>query len=63
MDLLPCPGRPIEHILQTADPPSQAELPIELPGQTGSLIQLCRWAELLAGISAWLQAGMQFAKF
>lgn len=28
-----------------------AELPAELPGQMGVLVQLCKWVELLAGIS------------
>ena len=37
----------------------------DLPGQMGPQAQLYRWAECLAGISAWellLQTGMQWVK-
>lgn len=38
---------------------NKVELPTELPGQMGSVAQLCRWAESLAGFFAWVMLQVQ----
>lgn len=63
-DLLPRPGRVREQVSWLVWiigwGPKSEKLSAELPGRTGPLAQLCRWAEPQAGLSAWvpLQAGL-----
>ena len=59
-NFLPCPGRMgSSWYSPLTRAPNQIELPKELPGQTGPPVQIWKWAQLLAGISACatLQAG------